>query len=383
MLYFDHSATTQPSSQALETFNQVALNFYANPSSLHSVGEEAAGLLKASRQQIASILSFETDEIYFTSSGTESNNWVLQKLLPHRQTIHPNRNQVIISGLEHPSITAQIPFLKTLGLEVVVAAVDEKGKIKLDELEGLLSEKVLMLSTMAVNNEMGAVQPFKELAGLLKGYPQILWHVDGVQAVTSQLALLNESRIDLLTLSSHKFHSVKGVGILAVRERVPKVPLLYGGGQENGWRSSTENLPAIVAASKALRLAFEGQAASKQKLASFHFKIRNLLEEQGWILFGDQTQSEHIICAALPPVPGEVMVHAFSNKNIMISTTSACSSRVKDQHHTLQAMGVEDRIARSAVRISMSQITESEEVEALCQAIKLITANFKADFKGV
>lgn len=383
MLYFDHSATTQPSSQALETFNQVAANFYANPSSLHPMGEEAARLLTASRQQIADILAFDRAEVYFTSSGTESNNWVLQKIVPARREIQPDRYQVILSSIEHPSITAQIPFLEALGLEVILVPVNEAGQIDLDFLEEHLSDKVLLLSTMAVNNEMGAVQPLKEIALLLKKQPQILWHVDGVQAVTSQLAILQESRIDLLTLSSHKFHSVKGVGILAMRKHLPKAVFLFGGGQEAGLRSSTENLPAIVAASKALRLAFEGQAAGKEKLLGFQMEIRQLLEESGWTLFGGESQSEHIICAALPPVPGEVMVHAFAGENIMISTTSACSSRVADQHHTLKAMGIADTIAKSAIRISLSQTTQKEEVEALCQAIKTISRNFQADLKGV
>ncbi|MBG9979661.1 cysteine desulfurase [Facklamia sp. DSM 111018] len=383
MLYFDHSATTQPSQPVLDTMLQVAQNYYGNPSSVHRLGEEARRLLDQARSQIAELLHFDNQEIFFTSSGTESNNWVLQKIVKAQQAYHPQRNQVLLSAVEHPSITAQIPLLQQMGIEVLMIPVSGEGQIDIEAFKKLLSDQVLLVSTMAVNNEIGAVQPLAQIADCLADYKQILWHVDGVQAIACQMDLLHQKRMDLLTLTSHKFHSVRGLGLLAIRNRVPKAALLHGGGQESGWRSSTENLPAIVATAKALRLAWEGQKQAKLALTQYRQQIVTQLETNHWQIFGGEKTSAHIICAALPPLPGEVILHAFSNHDVMISTSSACSSRKAGHHPTLQAMGISEAIAQSAVRISMSQMTSQDQVDQLCQVIDQVSQTFNQDKKGV
>lgn len=376
MFYFDHSATTQPNKEIMRVVHEVAMNFYANPSSIHQMGEKAKNLLQQARQQIASILAFNSDEVYFASSGTEVNNWVFQAVLPALHALHTERKRVIISSIEHPSITAQIEMLEERGYIVELAPVKEDGCLDLDALESLLGQDVLILSTMAVNNEVGSIQPIKEIAQLLSHYPQIVWHVDGIQAVTTQMKTMLHSRIDLISLSSHKFHSIRGVGILAKRKRVQSQPFLYGGGQEAGLRSSTENLPAIVATAKALRLSHELQASAKQLLAGYRTNINNTFKANGWQVFAEDSASEHIICAAFPGVPGEVLVHAFEEKSVIVSTTSACSSRKHQSHHTLKAMGILEDISTSAIRISMSQTTTENEVQGLIAAIQQVTTQF-------
>lgn len=376
MYYFDHSATTQPSKEIMKVVQEVAMNFYANPSSIHQMGERSKALMQQARQQIANILNFKTDEIFFASSGTEVNNWVFQAILPALQSRHPDRKRVIISSIEHPSITAQIDVLEQQGYIVDLAPVTSDGVLDMTALRELLDRDVLILSSMAVNNEIGSLQPLEEIANLLVDFPQVIWHVDGIQAVTTQMACLLNSRIDLISLSSHKFHSIRGAGILAKRQRVQSTPFLYGGGQEAGLRSSTENLPALVAAAKALRLAGEEQAKTKAALGKFRLEILETFKANHWQVFAETTGSEHIICAAFLGVPGEVLVHAFEELNVIVSTTSACSSRKHQAHHTLKAMGVNENISTSAIRISMSQTTTSQEVAELNKAIQLITQKF-------
>lgn len=382
MLYFDHSATTKPSEEILDTYLRVSREYFANPSSAHQAGQICQQLLEQARTQVAQILSVKADEVYFTSSGTESNNWVLQVILDQAAKSHPDRHQVILSQVEHPSIFKQIPLLQSKGYQVKLAPVDESGCIDIDQLENLLSDDVLLLSTMAVNNEVGSVQDLKAISRLLEDYPQILWHVDGVQGVCLHLDRMKQERIDLLTLSGHKFHAPRGTGILVMKERVNRAPLLYGGGQERGLRSSTENLATIVSTAKALRFAEAKQTASYVFLKGEHDRIVEALESQNWTVFAKDSASPHIICAAYPGIPGEVLINAFSQEGAMVSTTSACSSRKHQAHHTLQAMGVDPSLAQSAIRLSMSQSTSAVEVDQLLAVIERISKRFSLDLQG-
>lgn len=376
MFYFDNSATTQPSETVMKVVQEVAINYFANPSSIHFMGEKSKALLNSARQQVAELLDYKESEIYFTSSGTEANNWVFQAVLPALGSLHSERKKVIISSIEHPSITAQIEMIERMGYIVELAPVDEDGVLDLKSLAQLITKDVLILSTMSVNNEVGSIQPLDAIAELLKDFPQIVWHVDGIQSVTTQFENMLNKRIDLLSLSSHKFHSVRGVGILAKRQKVDSEPMLYGGGQEAGLRSSTENLPAIVATAKALRLSKESQEIVKPKLKLYREKICHSLTSQKWQVYAEQTGSEHIICAALKGVPGEVLVHALAEKSVIVSTTSACSSRKHQAHHTLKAMNIPEAISTSAIRISMSHTTTDEDVTALINAIEVVSQKF-------
>lgn len=381
MYYFDNSATTQPTADVLSVYQQVALNYFGNPSSAHKLGEEAKALMTSARNQIADILSFEDSEIFFASSGTEVNNWVMQGILPALKDIHIHRNKVLISAIEHPATMKQLGKLQSLGFEVELINVNDDGRINLDHFKELLTNEVLLVSIMGVNNEVGAIQPVEEIAAILTDFPQVIWHMDAVQTVTSQLDLMKHDRIDMLTLSSHKFHSVRGVGILAKRRRVASQPLLFGGGQENGQRSSTENLAAIVATSRAIRLMNELQKETKAKLASFRQDIIHRFKENSWRVFAEETASEHIVCAAYPGIPGEVLLHAFEDQDVFISTTSACSSRSHSEHATLKAMGVEEAISKSAIRISMAHTTTREDVDYLLNTINTVTNQFRLEDK--
>ena len=376
MYYFDNAATTPVTQDLLDTYCKVIQSYYANPSSAHLLGRKAHELLESARQQVSEILGYQAEEIFFTSSGTESNNWVFQAVLSANQERHPERNRVLISGMEHASVAKQVDFLQTKNIQVDLIPVTSQGYIDLEALKELLDDSVLMVSTMAVNNEIGTLQPISQIASILSD--TTIWHVDGVQAVTSQINDIRHPRIDLLTLSGHKFHAPRGVGILAKRQRLASQPLLYGGGQEKGQRSSTENLAGIVTTAKALRLALEGQEESSQQLRHFQSQIRQAFNQAGWQLYTPvQDVSAHIICASLAPVPGEVLVNAFEAEDVLVSTTSACSSRVKTSHATLKSMGVPDQEAESAIRVSLAVTTQQRDVDYLLQTISKVTDSLK------
>ncbi|WP_282920209.1 cysteine desulfurase family protein [Ignavigranum ruoffiae] len=380
MYYFDNSATTQPLEEVLTTYQKVAERYFANPSSAHRLGEEAKALLNQARQQIADILAFKEDEIYFTASGSEANNWFLRAVVPAlKERRSMNQAKVLISAIEHPSMLRQLDILSDFACQFELIPVDDQGQIDLIALEeALKDDHVLAVSTMAVNNEVGSRQPLTKIGQILNKYPQIIWHVDAVQAVTACLNDLNHPRIDCLSLSSHKFYAVRGVGIFAKRQRVASQPMIYGGGQERSLRSGTENLAGIVATAKALRLAAERQGQTQAKLSNFRQQIIEQFETCGWHVFAKKQASPHIICAALPPIPGEVLLHAFEQADIFISTTSACSSRQHRAHASLTAMGVPAEISNSAVRLSMSQYTTEDELNYVLGQIPKISQAFQA-----
>ncbi|MBG9989104.1 cysteine desulfurase [Aerococcaceae bacterium DSM 111176] len=376
MYYFDNAASTKPTQDILQTYMTVSEQFFANPSSVHSFGEKASQLLNQARQQVAEILRFDTSEIYFTSSGTESNNWVLTGITQALKERHPDKNRILISSIEHGSMTAQIERLVHQGFKVDLIPVTDQGLVDMDKFANLLDNDVLLVSTMAVNNEIGAKQPLIEMSVELMKYPTTAWHVDAVQATTSELATIHNNRIDLVTLSSHKFHAVRGAGVLAKRKRIASHPMIMGGGQESGQRSSTENLAAIVTMSKALRLVSEKQADTHERLEKYKQQIIEALKDNNWNIHTPKESSAHIICASYEGIPGEVLVHAFAEKDIFISTTSACSSRRRSAHATLRAMGIPDSISESAIRMSMGILTTQEEVDYLIKQIPHITNKF-------
>lgn len=377
MVYFDNSATTQIDKHVLETYINVATTYFANPSSLHRLGDESKQLLEQARKQVSQLLEVTPEEIYFTSSATEANNWVLQPLALKAREQHPECNRVLLSAIEHPSVLQNKKWLEQQGIMVEFIPVDASGQIVFEELKKLLNNEVLIISTMAVNNEMGAIQSLDKIAELLQDYPSVLWHVDGVQAVTTCFDLLKHPRIDALCLSGHKFHAGRGTGIAMLRNRLCKVPLLFGGSQEWGLRSGTENLASIVATAKALRIAVEQQETTYQRLLKYKTNITQVLLNQGWKIFSNEKTAPNIICASYPGIPGEVLVNAFQTYDCYISTTSACSSKRKQTHHTLQAMQVSEYLSKSAIRISMSHQTTEEDISYLLDVILKVTQQFK------
>lgn len=372
MIYFDNSATTKPYPEALATYTEVATRIWGNPSSLHNLGSQATRILEASRKQIAELIGKKAEEIYFTSGGTEGDNWVLKGVAFEKA---PYGKHIIVSDIEHPAIKESAAWLKTQGFEVDYAPVDARGFVKVDELARLLRPDTTLVSVMAVNNEIGSIQPIHDIAALLEDRPTISFHVDAVQAlakVATEVYL--PERVDFATFSSHKFHGLRGVGFVYIKEGKKITPLLTGGGQEKEMRSTTENVAGIAATAKALRLAMENQEAFASKTQQMKEVIRKELDNYPdvTIFSGEDHFAPHILTFGIKGVRGEVVVHAFEEFDIYISTTSACSSKAGKPAGTLIAMGVDKSIAQTAVRLSLDFENDMSQVEQFLTKFKLI-----------
>lgn len=372
MIYFDNSATTKPYPEALATYTEVANRIWGNPSSLHNLGSQATRILEASRKQIAELIGKKAEEIYFTSGGTEGDNWILKGVAFEKA---PYGKHIIVSDIEHPAIKESAAWLKTQGFEVDYAPVDARGFVKVDALANLLRTDTTLVSVMAVNNEIGSIQPIHDIAALLEDRPTVSFHVDAVQAlakVATEVYL--PERVDFATFSSHKFHGLRGVGFVYIKEGKKITPLLTGGGQEKEMRSTTENVAGIAATAKALRLAMENQEAFASKTQQMKEVIRKELANYPdvTIFSGEEHFAPHILTFGIKGVRGEVVVHAFEEFDIYISTTSACSSKAGKPAGTLIAMGVDKSIAQTAVRLSLDLENDMSQVEQFLTKFKLI-----------
>ena len=370
MIYFDNAATTKIYDDALTSYVQVSQKFFGNPSSLHQLGVDAHQVLTKARAQVASSLSVQPEEIFFTSGGTESNNWAIKGTALEKSVFGKH---IITTKIEHPSVIQSCKQLERFGFEVTYLDVDSKGMISVEQLKESLRKDTILVSVMAVNNEVGAVQPIAEVAQVLEAYPSIHFHVDAVQAVERVSQLLANGRIDLLSLSAHKFHGPRGVGILYKKFGRKIQALLTGGGQEKGERSTTENLPGIVATTKALRMALEEKSVTGELRNQLWDELATRPEIR---IFSPEEGASHVLCFAIKGVRGEVVVHAFENHGIYISTTSACSSKKADSSSTLYAMDVPTEWATGAVRVSFSNDNTTEEVEQFVDVLHQLMKQF-------
>ena len=356
MIYFDNSATTKVYPEVLTTYTKVSEAIWGNPSSLHKMGENAYNLLEQSRAQIAELLGCQKEEIFFTSGGTEGDNWAIKGTALEKGIYGKH---LITTQVEHPAVLNSMKQLEKLGFEVTYLPVDENGRVSVLDLKQALRKDTILVSVMAVNNEVGTIQPLKEIARVLADHPKVHFHVDAVQAVGKGLTdLIMDERVDLVPFSGHKFHAPRGVGFLYKKAGRKLAPLLSGGGQEKNLRSSTENLPAIAAMAKALRLLLENETKNVAHEQAIRQKIFEHLQAFDKVTLFSQLDDKfapHILCFAIAGVRGETIVHAFEDQGVFISTTSACSSKKGQVSSTLHAMQVDDKIATSAVRVSLDE----------------------------
>ncbi len=376
MIYFDNSATTAIYPQALDSYVQTSKRVFGNPSSLHDLGSQADRLLQQSRRQIADLLDVIPEEIFFTSGGTEGDNWVVKGTAMEKRAFG---NHVILSSIEHPAVRKTAEQLSDLGFEISFIPVDSKGFVDMGALQKLIKKETILVSVMAVNNEVGSIQPIQKISQLLEKYPKIHFHVDAVQAITkipTQEWLT--PRVDFAVFSAHKFHGPRGAGFIYWKKGRKLAPLMNGGGQEHGMRSGTENIPAIVAMAKALRLSFEKHEARPEHMKTLKEALVQSLStfDRVTIFSEGENYAPHILCLALEGIRGEVMVHAFEEKQIYLSTTSACSSKKESVSSTLKAMAIPSRLATSAVRISLDESNTIAEIEQFLIIFRQIYQRF-------
>lgn len=378
MIYFDHSATTTIYPLALDAYMKTSQRIIGNPSSLHDLGNQAQRLLQQARKQIADLLTVDSSEIFFTSGGTEGDNWVLKGTMLEKVAYGKH---LIISSVEHPAVSETAKQLAAHGFEVSIAPVDDKGRVEVQKLAELIRPDTVLVSVMAVNNEVGTIQPIQEISELLKQYPKIHFHVDAVQALgkVPQTQWLTP-RVDFATFSAHKFHGPRGVGFIFWRQGRKLTPLMNGGGQEGQMRSGTENVPAIVSMAKALRLHLEKSAERPEHVAYLRNTLQAVLKDypKVTIFSDDEYAAPHILCFGMKDIRGEVLVHALEEKQIFVSTTSACSSRKKVTSSTLHAMGVASAYATTAVRISLDESNTMAEIEQFMIIFRQLYDKFSA-----
>ncbi|WP_179395239.1 cysteine desulfurase family protein [Lacticaseibacillus absianus] len=377
MIYFDNSATTKALPAVLDTYRKVSEDFYGNPSSLHAVGGKGDAMLQSARKQIADLIQAQPDEIYFTSGGTEGDNWVLKGTAIEKRQFGKH---LITTAVEHPAIINTMHQLEQLGFEVTYLPVDHRGFIDPAALAAAIRDDTILVSVMAVNNEIGAKQPLTAVAELLEAHPNIHLHVDAVQGIGKGLmAALRHPRIDFITFSGHKFHGPRGTGFIYMEEGRHIAPLMTGGGQESNLRSGTENTPAIAAMAKALRLLLTDEDEKVAHEQAIRTRIyEHVAQYPNVVLFSQLTPdfAPHILCFAIRGVRGETIVHAFEQHDIYISTTSACSSKKGTESSTLAAMHVQSSVATSAIRVSLDDQNTLAEADAFNAAFDQVYAGF-------
>lgn len=378
MIYFDNSATTKVDNDVLNTYQKVSENYWGNPSSLHNFGEKSFNLLQQSRKQIADILGVAPAEIYFTSGGTEGDNWVIKGTAMAK---HEFGKHIITTQIEHAAVKNSAAALEDLGFDVTYLPVDEEGRVSAKDLEAAIRPDTILVSIMAVNNEVGSIQPLAEIAEVLKKYPKIHFHVDAVQGMAKGIHdLIFNDRVDFITFSGHKFHAPRGIGFIYGKNGRKINPLMDGGGQERGQRSGTENLPAIVGMAKAVRIVKDHENESIVTEQAIREKIyHHIIKLDKVRIFSKLNDhfAHHILCFAILGVKGETIVHAFEKEGIYISTTSACSSKKGVTSGTLNSMGVPQSEAKSAVRISLGDHNQLAEADKFNQVFDKLYDQFK------
>lgn len=381
LIYFDNSATTKPYKEVVDAFVKVSTDFFGNPSSLHQIGGEAEKLLSRGRKQIAELLAVKPSEIIFTSGGTESNNLAIKgAALKNRHC----GNHIITTNVEHASVRESVQQLKEMGFEVTFIPVDHEGRVKAEEIAGAITDETILVSVMHVNNEVGSIQPIQEIGELLKDYPKILFHVDHIQGVGKIPLNLTNRHIDLCSFSAHKFHGFKGTGFLYIRDGVQLTPLFTGGSQEGKQRSGTENVAGMVSLAKALRMTLDFEEKKIDDVLEVKEALRKGIEKIEGITVHTPVNNAapHILNFSVKGFKAEVFVHALEEKNIYVSTTSACSSKKSAGSSTLFAMGVPEELAKSAVRVSLSYDNTIDEAQYVIAAIQETVNQLKEVMKS-
>lgn len=363
-VYLDNSATTRCSERAKDLMVKVLMEDYGNPSSLHMKGVEAENYIKEAKKKIAKTLKVDEKEILFTSGGTESNNTALiGAALANKRA----GNHIITTSIEHASVSAVTGYLEELGFRVTYLKVDANGIISLEELQEAVCEDTILVSMMMVNNEIGAVEPIEEAVKIIKAKnPNTLVHVDAIQAYGKYRIFPKKLGIDMLSVSGHKIHAPKGTGFLFIKDKTKVKPLIYGGGQQKGMRSGTENVPGVAALGEAAEEIYENFEEKIDHLYQIKQRfVEGILKIEGVSVNGktDRDSAPQIVSVSIDGVRSEVMLHTLEDRKIYVSAGSACSSNKPSVSHTLTNIGLKGSLLDSTIRFSFSVHTTEEEID--------------------
>lgn len=369
--YLDNSATTSCSKAATEKMVELLTQDYGNPSSMHMKGVIAEKYITEAKKKIAKTLKVEEKELIFTSGGTESNNLAIigSALANKRAGMH-----VITTSIEHASVTNPFIWLSENGFEVTYLGVDQYGQVKIEELQNAIRPDTILVSIMHVNNEIGALQPIEEIGKLIKAVnPKCLFHVDAIQSYGKMSIFPKKWNVDMLSVSGHKIHGPKGSGFLFIKDKTKVKPLIYGGGQQKGMRSGTENVPAIAGLAVASEEMYQNLETNREHL----FTLRDYFIDEVEKLDGvsvngkkDHDSAPHIVSVSIEGVRAEVILHTLEDRNIYVSAGSACASNKPAISSTLQSIGLKKELLDSTVRFSFSIHTTKEELDYALEVMR-------------
>lgn len=376
--YFDNSATTRCFDSVTDIMVKVMKEAYGNPSSMHNKGVEAEGYVRYAKEIIAKSLKVTEKEIFFTSGGTESDNLALigAAMAQYRYGKH-----LITSMIEHPAVIQTMKYLETQGFTVTYLPVDENGRVRVRDVANAMTKDTILVSIMHTNNEIGSLQPVEEIGALIKSMnPRTLFHVDAVQGYGKVRIYPKKMNIDMLSVSGHKIHGPKGIGFLYVNEKVRLKPVIYGGGQQGGIRSGTENVPGIAGIGKAVEEIFRDFEKDIDELYSIkQYFVDEITKIDGVYVNGltGRDSAPHVVSVSVRGIRSEVLLHALEDKGIYISAGSACSSHKKESSATLKAIGVAKDLLDSTVRFSFSVFTTREEIDYAVKVLAQIVPFYR------
>ena len=358
MIYLDYSATTKTNEEVLSSFSIASEKYFANPNSSHKLGVEANQLIEASTKQIANLLGVKESEIIYTSGSSESNNMAIKMVA---YTFHSRGKHIITTEFEHSSIYSPISFLQRQGFDVDFVKTNDKGIIDLEDLKKKIRDDTILVSVASVNSEIGIRQPIEEIGKIVKKHEKCLFHVDATQSIGK--CKIDFKDVDLASLSAHKFYGIKGIGILIKKENINIEPLIHGGKSTTKFRSGTPACPLIVSTAKALRLAYDKMDEKYEYVKRINNYLKDKLSKYELVRINSNDKCiPHILNLSVLGVKPETMQHALEEYDIYISTQTACSSKNPVSKGVMALTGDKDR-ATSSIRISLSYLTTSEEIE--------------------
>lgn len=361
MVYLDYSATTPVNKEVLDTFYQVTKDYIGNPNSLHKLGIQARELIDASTNQIAKILGIKSNEIIYTSGASEANNTAIKGICLK----YKNRGKhIITTRLEHSSVTAPIAYLQSNGWEVDFVELDQNGRVNLNQLESLIRKDTILVSITSVNSEVGVIQPIEEIATILRKYPKIYFHSDMTQSIGKIKISLKD--IDLISFSAQKIYGIKGIGCLIKKEKIVLEPLIHGGKSTTIYRSGTPAVGLIVSMAKALRLINEEQEKKYEYVQELNQYLKNkLINQESIHINSNSYSSAYIVNISILGIKPETILHALEQKDIYISTQTACSSK-SEKSIAVYEVTKSELYAKHSIRISLSTLTTKKELDTFC-----------------
>ena len=374
IIYLDNAATSKVYPEVLDSYNQITLKYFANPSSIHKLGQESNHLLEKSREQILSLFNLSHHEVIFTSGATEANNLAIKGYALANKS---RGNHLITTAVEHPSVLNAFKALEKYGYEVTILPVNKNGAIEVNSLKEAIKDNTILVSIMSVNNETGATNPIKEIGDLLKNYPKIAFHVDMTQAIGKMNIPLEN--IDMFSFSGHKIHALLGSGALIKEKKIILEPISNGGGQENNLRSGTNTLALSATLAKALRLSLKEQKESYNKVSNLRDYLVSYLKDNPdlYSLNSLDNNNPYIVNFSLLNHKASVVVEALSNKGIMVSSLSACHSKNEDYSYVVLAMNNDMKLAHNTIRVSFSYENTVDDVNAIIRGLKQIVREIK------